>query len=1008
MDEFDLLAGGGDSTLDGGGDEFDRLAGAAPITPKSEILPSIQSNSRPDSSSIRLADNTSLGDVFRPVVRGGARGLAGLGTIAPELLLSGGKALIEKGPGMLASLGNPSGNAASRFIDRKLKGAVPYDYFGFSQDYMDTVNKEIIDPIVPPQETDVPFVETFSEYAAPGLGMYKLFKNAPLLGKLFGPKKAEVASILAGSTAAAGAEEFSDNPYVGPAASVLAGSAAYRAMRAPNVIKETAEEIAKSGTRRANELADQAKDFGPEAQKQLTAKAQEVADKTALKRLEAILGPEGLDDIEAGLIARQDLPPEAGARQYATVGEKLDNRELLGVEEVLAKDTIVGEKARLARDAAKSKARLGEFQGGVAHIDDPAELAVGGLSREAKLARDTASDLFDEIDPEGVSRIPIGPQQDDVVRAFNSKYPDGLDGTAQTLVNKFTSGNAIPGRTLEIREKVSYPLLTQWRSKASAVVRESPGTPEANMMREHLIPAIDEAMETAATTGKGFSPAQQQKYKEANRLWREYKGKYGKNTIAGKTLRPDDAAGKIEPSQLAPKILAKGTPKEQALRLANTVDPKDHEAWRANLLDQVLDDATDGEVVNFKKLAQGVDRIAERSGGIFSPEHKEALGLLSEEIAKSRRQGAEGKAFARTKIIGARGEQNMLDYARQIYASRLGWKYPIQRKIIQLASKGKQLNEVSLEELVDSVLVEFSKDEKFAIQLLEKRSTKDFQKFLKTPDGLYWRDKLGKAFEAVQGKLGKAANMAKIHGEKEAVKRTGQLFGPLGVKAGEKGKTAEEKTLDLEKLLGPRPNEARGLFSGKEEPSSLFGGKNFTDAAVRGPGITDEPESDIILDNAEEKRTGLEAGGVLGGGDGDVEEGPIKPHILKAVRIVESNDGDPNFLKSGAGAEGPYQLMPKTGARIHKRLGLEDPYDPYDEEQAKQIASHHLEDGLRRFGSIELALADYNAGHTLTSAAIKRAGSKEWPAVEQAFRDVGNTETADYVKKIYNALETIA
>lgn len=58
---------------------------------------------------------------------------------------------------------------------------------------------------------------------------------------------------------------------------------------------------------------------------------------------------------------------------------------------------------------------------------------------------------------------------------------------------------------------------------------------------------------------------------------------------------------------------------------------------------------------------------------------------------------------------------------------------------------------------------------------------------------------------------------------------------------------------------------------------------------------------------------------------------------------------------SSAGAEGIAQFMPGTAAAV----GLRDPFDP----RASIHAQARLMSGLlRRFGSVQLALAAYNAG----------------------------------------------
>jgi soluble lytic murein transglycosylase-like protein len=58
---------------------------------------------------------------------------------------------------------------------------------------------------------------------------------------------------------------------------------------------------------------------------------------------------------------------------------------------------------------------------------------------------------------------------------------------------------------------------------------------------------------------------------------------------------------------------------------------------------------------------------------------------------------------------------------------------------------------------------------------------------------------------------------------------------------------------------------------------------------------------------------------------------------------------------SPAGAQGIAQFMPQTAAA----LGLDDPFDA---ERAIDAQAHLMRDLLRRFASVPLALAAYNAG----------------------------------------------
>jgi hypothetical protein len=75
---------------------------------------------------------------------------------------------------------------------------------------------------------------------------------------------------------------------------------------------------------------------------------------------------------------------------------------------------------------------------------------------------------------------------------------------------------------------------------------------------------------------------------------------------------------------------------------------------------------------------------------------------------------------------------------------------------------------------------------------------------------------------------------------------------------------------------------------------------------------------------------------------------------LLAAQIYAESNFNP-FAQSPAGAQGIAQFMPGTA----RALGLEDPFDAA---QAIDAQAHLMRDLLRRFASVPLALAAYNAG----------------------------------------------
>lgn len=111
------------------------------------------------------------------------------------------------------------------------------------------------------------------------------------------------------------------------------------------------------------------------------------------------------------------------------------------------------------------------------------------------------------------------------------------------------------------------------------------------------------------------------------------------------------------------------------------------------------------------------------------------------------------------------------------------------------------------------------------------------------------------------------------------------------------------------------------------------------------------------------------------------ERHDVDPALLAAVAQIESAF-DPTAI-SPAGAQGLMQFMPGTAGE----MGV----DAFDPASAVDGAARYLRRELDRFGSVELALAAYNAG----PGAVQRHGGIPPFA-----------ETQRYVDKVLNALES--
>ncbi len=84
--------------------------------------------------------------------------------------------------------------------------------------------------------------------------------------------------------------------------------------------------------------------------------------------------------------------------------------------------------------------------------------------------------------------------------------------------------------------------------------------------------------------------------------------------------------------------------------------------------------------------------------------------------------------------------------------------------------------------------------------------------------------------------------------------------------------------------------------------------------------------------------------------------------ILLSAQLYAESGFNPNAV-SPAGAQGIAQMMPGTATG----LGLDDPFDPH---AAITAQAHLMRDLLRRFGSVALALAAYNAGPAPVAACM--------------------------------------
>lgn len=107
----------------------------------------------------------------------------------------------------------------------------------------------------------------------------------------------------------------------------------------------------------------------------------------------------------------------------------------------------------------------------------------------------------------------------------------------------------------------------------------------------------------------------------------------------------------------------------------------------------------------------------------------------------------------------------------------------------------------------------------------------------------------------------------------------------------------------------------------------------------------------------------------------------IQKGVMSGMWAAESNRGDSRWLRSPAGAEGPFQFMPGTS----KEFGLKN---PYDFNESSDAASRKMQGLLKRYkGNVEMALSAYNWGE----GNLEKYGMEKRPK-----------ETRDYVDRVLN------
>jgi soluble lytic murein transglycosylase-like protein len=204
----------------------------------------------------------------------------------------------------------------------------------------------------------------------------------------------------------------------------------------------------------------------------------------------------------------------------------------------------------------------------------------------------------------------------------------------------------------------------------------------------------------------------------------------------------------------------------------------------------------------------------------------------------------------------------------------------------------------------------------------------------------------------------------------DVMNRIAQLQGQLAVTRRPRTAAGERFAATLDNAVTDRTEKALSFLSPKEATAAR--NANTHAYAARPAGLT--------------PTTAL-SGGVSGVPFADLFNAAganygVSPKLLAAVARVESEFN--HHAVSAAGAQGLMQIMPSTA----RGLGI----NAFDPAQAIDGAARILKANLKEFGSIDLALAAYNAG----GGAVKK--HRGIPP---------NAETRAYVPKVKAALAAL-
>lgn len=737
-----------------------------------------------------------------------------------------------------------------------------------------------------------------------------------------------------------------------------------------------------------------------------------------------------LNDAAGDAIKLADIqaPPEDPFFDTRTLAEELQSPNLAQLQDLVSKRYAPANDALVANDAARQALQGELFQ---ALSSQPVKTAEGAGTDIRQLLENASKSAFDAAMAEGVplasqnKTIPVSGLKDALNGIASEEYKaGGLPSSLGNVVKEINGATKAQGPSgpafSTILDEFGNPFITEIpktpsvkpfdyvqdlreRVGQSWVDLKNAGDTKGARVADMFRRSIDNAIETAPTSGGTFTADDVAKFLESKKLYSEASDIY-KNGKVGGALGKMKEGDYFSKASNVVKNLFDGTPEStKQILQALPDDPKALDIARGAIRDYIRESTiTNDEVFAPEKFRSFIRKYrdgltAEVDGKrLFEPEHINAIEKIADDLAlMSPRSQSSVPSMARRASKGqATTAQTLLMNKVGDYVSRV----PFAKQAVDMWQEG-----------VDDVLTTALLSDKSLAKELVKKAT---------PSSLAWVQQNAPKLFAPFGGIAAQAN-----------------GGVSGIEGGQSGKAdSSEGTPGSPQQLsieGQGQSGERSLSS-RQQPSLLLEPNQYRD--LGGPSqntklqaqqtLQKKISQDVVplsyagtyptlpqnqqksgnfidrsLDRAEARLMGA-------------EEEPKVPKITNVKRvsmdyvepvvaavIQQESAGNPKAV-SGKGARGLMQLMPATAKDIAKELGIED-YDLEDPDVNILFGSYYLKKMLKEFdGDLELALTAYHSGPGRVKNLLKIHDATTLKEIRPYLGPVGRRYATDVITKL--------